>query len=315
MVAAKKPAAKKAAAPAKSRLSAADLASEYGYVSALINSNSELKGLFAKAYGTGTTGQWTARKFQAALQNTAWYKTHSDQWRKTETLRLADPTTFTASVTAATQDAKRLAANMGANITDAQAAALGKTFYMGGYNQAQQQQALGEYINTTKSTPDTTGGAGGTYGQTLAALKQHGANMGVQQSDTYYEAAAKSVAMGLSTADDWTGDITTQAKSLYAPYAVRLDQGATVKDLASSYTNQMAQTLELDPNSVSLFDPTIQKALKGAPDPKSGMPTTQSLWDFDQGLKADPRWATTKNANQLANDTALNVLQSMGFQA
>ena len=301
--------AKKVAAPRKDRLDAKALAQQYGYVNALINSNAELKKLFSQAYGTATSGQWTPTKFQAALQNTTWFKTHSDQWRKTEALRLADPKTFTDSVTAAAADAKRLAASMGATITDQQASDLGKVFYQSNYNQSQQQQALAAYVGVASDqTP------GGAYGQALKSIQDYGSAMGIQKDTSWYESAAKSVAVGLSTPEDWQGDIKNEAKSLYVPFAARIDQGATVKDMASSYINQMAQTLELDPNSINMQDPSIQKALKGTVDQKTGLPVTQPLWDFDQATKQDPRWQQTKNANQLATDTAMNVLQSFGFQ-
>ena len=304
-------AAKKKAAAAtaykKDTVSQSVLASQYGTVKAVIDSNKELRDLFAKAYGTSTSGQWTATKFQAALQNTSWYKTHSDQWRKTEAIRLGDKTTYSASVTAAAEETKRMAAQMGATLTPEQATALGETFYRGNYNQAQQQAALGQYV-------DTTGNSGGAAATALKSLQEYGANMGIQHDASYYSSAAKSVASGLSTVDDWTNDIKNEAKSLYVPYAQRIDQGATVKEMASSYVNQMATTLELDPSAINLQDPTIQKALKGTVDQKTGVPVVQPLWDFDQSIKQDPRWAETKNANQLATNTAMNVLQSFGFQ-
>ena len=307
VTAAKKPAPK---APRKDTVSQAALADKYGTVKALIDTNPELKALFAKAYGTGTSGQWTPARFQAALKQTKWFQTHSDQWRKTEALRVTDKATYQASINASVEDTKRMAAQMGSTITDAQALALGTSFYRGNYSSGQQQKALADFIGV--GDPNGLGGAAGKAEQTL---KGYGADMGINMSDSWYLSAEKSVASGLSTVEDWMGDIKIQAKSLYTPFADRIEQGMSVKDLSSSYVNQMAQTLEIDPSSINLQDQTIQKALKGTVDQKSGIPTTQPLWEFDQGLKQDPRWAMTKNANQLANQTAMNVLQSMGFQS
>ena len=297
----------------KDRLSSAELAQSYGYVTALINSSPELKNLFAAAYGSPTTGQWTAARFQAAIQNSNWYKQHSDQWRKTELIRTGDPQTFAASVNAAAQDVIRLASQMGATVTDAQAHQLGQMFYQGNYNASQQQQAIGQYLTNTTSTDSATNPMTGTVATTAAALKQYAGQMGVTMNNSWYDSAEKSVAMGLSDAQAWQDAIKQTAKSQYAPFATQIDQGQTVANLASAYTSKMASTLEMDPNQITLQDPTIQKALTGIVDPKTGQPQVQSLWSFDQSLRQDPRWQTTQNANQLANDTAMNVLQTFGF--
>jgi hypothetical protein len=214
-------------------------------------------------------------------------------------------------VDAQTAIVKETAAKMGATITDAQARAMGETAYRTGYNGQQLQQALGTYV--ASGAPGTKA-PGGVAGQTEQTLKDYAASMGVQLSDSYFQGAEKSVAAGLSDATTWQNDIKEQAKSLYVPMAARIDQGATVADMASSYVNQMASTLEVDPNTINLQDTTIQKALKGTVDQKTGQPALQSLWDFDQTLKQDPRWQYTKNANQLAASTASSVLQLMGFQ-
>jgi hypothetical protein len=292
----------------KDTLGKQTLAEKYGYVSALINSNSELRSLFAKAYGTSKSGQWTSERFQAALRNTKWYKNHSEQWRKTEALRLGDPTEFKARVKQSTQEIKAIAGAMGANLTDDQAASLGNSYFRAGYDQNQIRQNLMSYV-----TSGEAGEYGGAAGQAFQELRQYGDNMGIKRDATWYQGAVRSIAAGLSTVEDWTGDIAAEAQSMYAPFAERIAQGMTVRDLASGYINTMAETLEIDPDEIGLDDATVQQALKGGMDQK-GNPYAQSLWDFEKNLRGDARWQSTKNANQQANQTALSVLQAFGFQ-
>src|SRR5437867_7698434 len=60
---------------ASTPLSRGATAEDYGFVEALFDSNPELKKLFNKA----VKGGWEAKKFQAELRDTNWWKTHSEQ--------------------------------------------------------------------------------------------------------------------------------------------------------------------------------------------------------------------------------------------
>jgi hypothetical protein len=304
----KKPAPKKAD-PKKDRLSQADLAAKYGYVQALLNSNKELRDLFAAAYGNDKKGQWTAEKFQTQLRNTNWFKKHSAAWRSSEALFYADRGTFDAKKAETLAQVKAQAGQMGATLSDAQAANLAESYFRSGYSPTQIQQALSSYIVSTNGSNDDVGG---TAGETLRGLREYADQMGVKRDGNWLLAASRSVAGGLTTLDDWIGEMREEAKTKYVAIAPRIDAGMTVRDIASTYINQMADTLEIDTDQIALSDPSIQKALMGQAD-QQGMPTTQTLWDFDQALRKDPRWATTKNANAAASGVALNVLQAFGF--
>jgi peptidoglycan hydrolase-like protein with peptidoglycan-binding domain len=305
----KKPDPKKTTDPKKDRLSQADLAAKYGYVQALLNSNKELRDLFAAAYGTDKKGQWTAEKFQTALRNTDWFKKHSAAWRSSEALFYADRATFDAKNAEVLAEVRTTAGQMGAVLSPEQEKALAESYFRSGYTPSQVRQALSSYIVSVNGSLDDVGG---TAGESLRGLREYADQMGVKRDGQWLLSASRSIATGLSTIDDWIGEMREEAKTKYVALAPRIDAGMTVRDIASTYLNQMADTLELDVDQIGLDDPSIQRALMGKAD-QQGMPTTETLWDFDQSLRKDPRWALTKNANATANGVALNVLQAFGF--
>jgi hypothetical protein len=68
----------------------------------------------------------------------------------------------------------------------------------------------------------------------------------------------------------------------------------------------MAPVLELNPDSISLNDPTLRGAI--------GQDKEMTLYDFQRSLRKDPRWQYTNNAREEVSDAALRVLKDFGFQ-
>ena len=120
--------------------------------------------------------------------------------------------------------------------------------------------------------------------------------------------------MNQATPETYKNQMIADAASKYAAFKDQILGGQTVRNIASSYITSMANTLELDPNSVDLQNPAIQKALTGFAD-KTGAPVAQTLWDFTKQLKDDPRWQYTQNAKADMASAGMGVLRSFGFQA
>jgi hypothetical protein len=85
-----------------------------------------------------------------------------------------------------------------------------------------------------------------------------------------------------------------------------LDQGVDLATVYDPYKRTMAQILEINPNSISLDDPTLRSAIK----PEGEM----SIYDYQRTLKKDPRWQYTDNARSEVADIASTVLKDFGFQ-
>jgi hypothetical protein len=85
-----------------------------------------------------------------------------------------------------------------------------------------------------------------------------------------------------------------------------LNQGYDLQDIYAPYRSQMANILELDPNTIDLNDPTLRSAITDKGD--------MNLYDFKKVLKQDNRWQYTADAKEEVSTAALGILRDFGFQ-
>lgn len=84
-----------------------------------------------------------------------------------------------------------------------------------------------------------------------------------------------------------------------------IDQGIDLSTIYSPYKTLLAQTLEINPNSISLNDPTLRMAI--------GPEKEMSLYEYQRALRKDNRWQYTDQARGEAADVAKTVLKDFGF--
>ena len=85
-----------------------------------------------------------------------------------------------------------------------------------------------------------------------------------------------------------------------------IDEGVDLETVYAPYRNTMATVLEVNPNTISLDDPTLRGAI--------GPDKEMSIYEFQRALRKDPRWQYTNNAREEVSDVALKVLKDFGFQ-
>ena len=147
-------------------------------------------------------------------------------------------------------------------------------------------------------------GDAGAYQDTLM---KYADDMGLMKGRRELNGYVKEIIGGARSIDDVAGDMRKQAGVLYANFADRLnaDPKLTVRDLVNPYLQVMADTLEIDPNTVKLTDPTIQNAISGT--------KLRSLSEFQTDMRGDSRFGETKNAKREAVDLANALLRSFGI--
>lgn len=93
----------------------------------------------------------------------------------------------------------------------------------------------------------------------------------------------------------------------YGNLAPQLVQGGlTLKQIAHPALQSIQNILGIDGNNVTLDDPLVQKYLAG--DGKSVMPQYQ----YEQLLRSDPRWNTSKDAQDNLSATAMSLAKMFG---
>lgn len=103
-------------------------------------------------------------------------------------------------------------------------------------------------------------------------------------------------------------EIRIGASSGYSEQIKKLMQAGTdLATIISPYRNAMATTLQINPETISLNDPTLNMALSN-PEGKE-----MSLYQYQTALRKDPRWQYTDAARSEASDVATKVLRDFGF--
>jgi hypothetical protein len=284
------------------KLSPEELAANYGWSFAFLNSIPDVKKIFDQA----VAGTWTADKFQAALRDTAWWKKTSDTARQAQLQKTTDPATYKATMDATKLQVQMLASKMGAAVPTSQLDKISESVMNSGLDEDGIRQVLGQYVSFTKD--GTLTGEAGMHAYTM---KQFAYANGVSIDDQTLKNQAALVVKKLSTTQDFESQIREQAKSAYPGYAAQIDAGQNMQDIAQPYIQTMAKELEIPATSLNMQDPTIKTAMNGLN--KDGKPTGKNLLDFENQLRNDPRWAKTKNAQDATMNAGFNVLQSMGL--
>jgi hypothetical protein len=125
--------------------------------------------------------------------------------------------------------------------------------------------------------------------------------------------AAKQVAMGDKTIEDYNVELQKIASKEYPQFADRFakDPTLTTYDIALPVINMLAKTWQMDPKSVKMDNPYVMSYLNYAgPDGKGQQP---SYYDLLLKAKNDPKYDLTEQANTDARDAAVGLSRAMGF--
>lgn len=287
-------------APAKVAMSPGETAESYGFVATLLNSNKELKNLFAKA----VAGGWTAAKFQAALRDTNWWKTTPQTSRDFLMLQYGDPATARRKVDQMNLKVTTLARSMGSAVDAKGIDNIVSASVMYGWSDAQIRNEIGRLMVFKP------GQRLGEAGDDIDKLNQFSYSMGIQNSDSWYQNWAQKIVRGQATQQDAEDEMRRVAKTMFPGWSKQLDAGQTVMDLASPYLQSYSTILEVPPGTVNLFDPKIKAALQYKD--KNGNTAVKPIWQFETELRSDPRWKATKNAQDSMMQTAHQILTDFG---
>lgn len=174
-------------------------------------------------------------------------------------------------------------------------------------------QSAESYINSQlKFGQESTGKAGSN----VDALNKVALANGLTLNQVFDKAALGDVLSKVQAGED----INTYAKAIRDAAKVvwnvpdnvanLMDQGVSLDSIYNPYKRVYADTLELDPNSVTLNDlaklGVIGKATKDSQAP-------QNLYDFQRQLRKDDRWQYTSQARSEVANITQRVLRDFGF--
>jgi hypothetical protein len=151
----------------------------------------------------------------------------------------------------------------------------------------------------------------GPAGKYFVNIKDLARNNGISLSDTAAKTYADQIAAGVVDENTVINTLRESAAGAFPQYADQIKAGLNLNTLANPYIQSMSKILEIPDAGIDLFDPTIRGALSYTmPDGKLG---TKSLYEFEKGLRQDPRWQYTDNAKASVSSSVQQVLKDFGF--
>lgn len=282
-------------------------AADYGFALSVLRSDKGLKKAFEDAIAEG----WTPQRFIAEVRDSKWFKSHNDAWRTSEILRLSGDPSYKTDLAESKANARNLAAQMGSVLSDKQLDQFATNSYRFGWNDAQQKDFLATYVKVASGGP-LKGQYIGEAGKNAAELRAIALRNGYKIPKDSLGKWSRDIMAGNATVQDYEQRIRNQAAAAFPTFAEELRAGADLEDLASPYKSSMARLLEIPEGEVTLFDPKIRKAL-ASKDTKTGKPVATPLYEFEDQMRADPRWMKTDNAHTEVMGLGRQVLRTMGF--
>lgn len=276
----------------------------------LLKTIPELKKLVDEA----VAGNWSTAKFQDQVENSPWYRANSDTARAILIQKANDPAAYRQRVESAYSSLVNLADQLGFAVHPPVLQAIAANALLTGNDSNQQwlTRELGRQVNYSGVT--STAGLEGQMAQTVQQLQQLGASYG----DNYWKpnalaSAAQQILVGNTTIDTYKQRFMNWAKSAFPALSQEIDAGQTVSDLASPYVQSMSNLLEVDPSTLNVFTPAIRKALQGYTDPATKQREAVPLYQFEDQVRQDPRWAYTQNAKDTMSTALLKIGSDWGF--
>ena len=125
--------------------------------------------------------------------------------------------------------------------------------------------------------------------------------------------AAKEIAMGNKTIEDYNVELQQIASKEYPQFADRFDKDPTLTtyDIASPVINMLAKTWQVDPKTIKMDNPLVAAYLR--PGGADGKGTPPSYNELLVKARNDPKYDLTTEANDNARSAASSLASALGF--
>lgn len=273
----------------------------------------ELKWLLVGAMDPDTG--YDANTFAAKLQNTNWYRTHTDTERQWLQFTIQDPASAEKAVQNKMATLGQTATDAGLKLSDAQLRWEATAANNLGWTDAQARQNLLQVaVNQDPSHWQEThaGSIGTAVGQVKALAAQYLIPLSEQQAASYGEG----IWLGNQTLDSLHGTFGAQATNAWGASNPALAQaitaGITPRQFIDPQIQGVAKTLEMSADQIDPMDPKWTPILNYNDGKTTRMMTVPEAQQWARGQAA---FRFTDNGRASAAQEANNLTQLMGKTA
>jgi hypothetical protein len=285
------------------RLTREELAAQYGFALKVIYSVPELTQLFKRAVNA-REGQYTTQRFQAELQNSQWYQNNDKFFRAAWTAENLGGADWQSSLETARLAVADAARKVGADVSSEELETLSRRYLYEGWGDASRAGLLQDALSQEIAVFPSGGSFRGAAGNFVDNLKSVAFSNGLRYNDDWYLSAARSVARGDTTEQDWGREIRKQAAGMYPLYSDQINAGMNAYDIASPYITVLSQTFGYSPYDITLDNSDIRKAMMNG----------TNLFDFQMELRQKPEWMKTKEAEDKVASTSTEIMRMFGLR-
>ena len=274
---------------------------------------------FIRTHAVDSTG-----KVVQVSPDKSWFGTHGSSVRSAIAQKNSDIGTYNANVKSTLDGSVTPIANeLGLNLTPDVLNKVAIQAYENGWTSTEQIKAAltSEYhYDPTAKIP------GGTIGKTISDMAAIANNYGIPlpKDPTQVESFIKGIiapgnqnpALGGNAEQIFTQYAKDQAKSIFPWMSAAIDAGIAPKTYLQPFATNIANTLDISPDSINWQDPKWQGLLVKTDPSKPGLNQQANLSDIMNTIKTDPKYGYdyTNAAKTSAADLASNIKQMFGFQ-
>jgi hypothetical protein len=127
----------------------------------------------------------------------------------------------------------------------------------------------------------------------------------------WFENSIKGLLSGTTNAEDIDNELQKQAMSMFPGLTNQLTQGQTLREAADPWLKSIADTWEMDVNSLDLNDDFVQRALNYTDE--KGNVATMNLYDTKKMARRSKNFDFTSTAKEEKTGIANTILRDFGF--
>ena len=309
------------------KLDMATLQAKFSIAAGVIGADSSLKTVLDKILQDGITSEAIMTQM---IQDTLWYKNQTDKQRSYEYAKSTNPGQFAADLQLNASNIVKQFMGNGIKITAAEAidyaqqlmksVVLDKSGKVVRYDQEFLNKIMANAIDFSKKSViggktiyNMTGKLETVANELYKRAWDYGfpSSMSNTRFEGWFENTMKGLIAGTLNPEDIDNDFQKQAMSMFPGLTNQLSQGQTLRAAADPWINALANTWEVDPNTIDLNDKYLQQALNYTDE--KGNVKTMNLYDTKKLGRRSPDSDFTSWAKEEKTGIANTILRDFGY--
>lgn len=308
------------------KLDMATLQAKFSIAAGVIGSDDSLRLILEKILADGITSEALMTQM---IQGTTWYKNQTDTQRAYAYAKETNPGQFAADLQLNASNIVKQFMGNGISITANQAidyaqqlmqSAVIKDGKVVRYDQEFLNKIMANAIDFSKKSTiggmtvyNMTGKLETVANELYKRAWDYGfpASMSNSRFESWFENSMKGLIAGTLNVEDLDNELQSRARSMFPGLTQQLTQGQTLRQAADPWLNAIADTWEMDVNSLDLNNDYVQRALNYTDE--KGNVTTMNLYDAKKMARRSSNWDYTSTAKEEKTKIASTILRDFGF--